>query len=94
MPVELAEVPPGRYSAAVETAAYVTVAEAVEDAARRGATFAAVDVRREDSRLLVTVEDDGLERDSQLLHLADRIGALDGSLEVGPTRVRAEIPCA
>ena len=86
--------PPDRYAAAVETAAYVTVAEAVEDAAGRGATFAAVDVHREGSRLFVTVEDDGLGRDSQLLHLTDRIGALGGSLEAGPTTVRVEIPCA
>jgi signal transduction histidine kinase len=94
LPVEIREVPPDRYAAAVETAAYVTVAEAVEDAAGRGATFAAVDVHREGSRLFVTVEDDGLGRDSQLLHLTDRIGALGGSLEAGPTTVRVEIPCA
>jgi len=94
LPVELGEVPPDRYSAPVETAAYRAVAEAVEDAAGRGAGFAAVDVRREGNRLFVTVEDDGLDRDSQLLHLADRIGALGGSLEVAPTTVRAEIPCA
>jgi signal transduction histidine kinase len=94
LPVELGEVPPDRYSAPVETAAYRAVAEAVEDAAGRGAGFAAVDVRREGNRLFVTVEDDGLDRDSQLLHLADRIGALGGSLEVAPATVRAEIPCA
>jgi signal transduction histidine kinase len=94
LPVELGEVPSDRYSAPVETAAYRAVAEAVDDAAGRGASFARVDIRREPSSLLVTVEDDGLERDSQLLHLADRIGALGGSLEVAPTTVRAEIPCA
>jgi len=94
LPVELAEVPPDRYSSAVETAAYVTVAEAVEDATRRGASFAAVEIRREDSRLSVKVEDDGVQRDSQSLQVADRIGALGGSLEVGSTMVRAGIPCA
>jgi signal transduction histidine kinase len=94
LPVELGDVPPDRYSAPVETAVYRAVADAVEDAVARGASFAAVDVCREGSRLFVTVEDDGLERDSQLLHLADRIGALGGSIEVAPTTVRAEIPCA
>jgi signal transduction histidine kinase len=94
LPVELGEVPPDRYSAPVESAAYRAVAESVEDAAGRGASFAAVDIYREDSHLFVTVEDDGRERDSQSLHLADRIGALGGSLEVAPTTVRAEIPCA
>jgi signal transduction histidine kinase len=94
LPVELSGVPSDRYSAAVETAAYVSVAEAVEDAAERGATVAAVDVVREGRRLFVTVEDDGAERDAQLLHLADRIGALGGSLDVGATTLRAEIPCA
>jgi len=42
---------------------------------------------------LVTVEDDGSDRSSALIHLADRVGALGGSLEVGQTTLRAEIPC-
>ena len=38
--------------------------------------------------------DDGSDRSSPLIHLADRIGALGGSLEVSQTTLRAEIPCA
>jgi hypothetical protein len=57
-------------------------------------TFATVDLRHEGGHLFVTVEDDGVERNSRLVHLADRIGALGGSLEVGGTMLRAEIPCA
>jgi signal transduction histidine kinase len=92
--VELGEVPQERYAAPVETAAYVTVAEAIEDAEERGATFVGVTVRRDDGRLRVTVEDDGPAHSSELVHLSDRIGALGGSVEVGQTMVRAEIPCA
>jgi signal transduction histidine kinase len=91
--LQLGAVPQERYTAPVETAAYVAVAEAVEDAAARGATFLAAEIIRDGGRLLVTSEDDGAERSSKLVHLADRIGALGGSLEIGPTTLRAEIPC-
>ena len=46
LPVELDEVAPERQPPAVETTAYVTVAEAIEDAARRGAPFLSVRVVR------------------------------------------------
>ena len=47
-----------------------------------------------DERLLVKVEDDGSERTSTMIHLADRVGAIGGVLEVEGTTLRAEIPCA
>jgi glucose-6-phosphate-specific signal transduction histidine kinase len=56
-------------------------------------SFVSVDVDREGERLLVTIEDDGSDRSSPLIHLADRIGALGGSLEVSQTTLRAAIPC-
>jgi signal transduction histidine kinase len=93
LPVELGEVPPERYSAPVETAAYLTVSEAMANAAGRKATFVSVDVAREDQQLVVQVRDDGAAGTSALLHIADRVGALGGSLEVGPHSLRAEIPC-
>ena len=93
LPIELGVVTPERFSQPVETAAYRVVAEAINDAARRGATFVSVDVNREGERLVVMVEDDGSDRSSALIHLADRVGALGGSLEVGQTTLRAEIPC-
>jgi signal transduction histidine kinase len=86
-------VTPERYSAAIETAAYVTVAEAITAAAQRGETLISVVVARAGDQLVVTVEDDGAPSQSSLLHLADRIGALGGSLEVESTTLRAEIPC-
>ncbi len=91
--VEIGETTEDRYAAAVETAAYFVVAEAIDDAARRDATYAAVSAPRRDERLVVNVQDDGSERTSTMVHLADRVGAVGGSLEVDPTTVRAEIPC-
>jgi signal transduction histidine kinase len=94
LPVELGDVSLERYSAPVETAAYLTVAEAVGDAAEREATFVSVDANREGERLIVATKDDGSDRVSTLVHLADRIGALGGSLDVGQRTLRATIPCA
>jgi signal transduction histidine kinase len=92
LPIELGEVPPERYSTPVETAAYVTVTEAIANAAERKATVVSVNLAREDKQLVVQIEDDGAGG-SELLHLADRMGALGGSLEVAPHSLRAEIPC-
>jgi signal transduction histidine kinase len=94
LPVELGDMTSGRYSEPVETAAYRAVREGIDDAAVRGATFVSVDVGREERRLIVTLRDDGADRTSPLVHLADRIGALGGSLEVGETTLRAIVPCA
>jgi signal transduction histidine kinase len=92
--IELGHLPQERYGAPVETAAYLTVAEAVEGAAERGATFVGITVNRDSGRLVVTVHDDGAKRSAELVHLADRIGALGGTLDAGPGTLRAEIPCA
>ncbi len=94
LPVEIRGADQGRYPAAVETAAYLLVAEALDDAAGRGARHAAVSVVRDGGRLVVTVQDDGTDRTAAMVQLADRVGALDGSLVVEPTRLRAELPCA
>jgi signal transduction histidine kinase len=94
LPVEIRGAAEGRYPAPVEMAAYVLVTEALEDAASRGATRVSVDAVREDGRLLVTVEDDGTDRTASIESAADRIGAVGGTLDVRPTRLRANIPCA
>jgi hypothetical protein len=49
---------------------------------------------REDGRLVVEARHDGDGEGGSLVHVADRIGALGGTLEVGPARLRAEVPCA
>jgi hypothetical protein len=43
---------------------------------------------------VVKLEDDGSARTSAMIHVADRVGALGGRLEIEPTTLRAEIPCA
>ncbi len=93
LPVEIRDPVEGRYPAAVETAAYLLVAEALQDAAGRGASHATVSVHKDGDRLVVTVEDDGSDRTSAMVQLTDRVGALDGRLTVEPTRLRAELPC-
>jgi len=94
LPVQILRADDRRYPAPVEAAAYFTVAEAIGDAARRGADRAAVTVGQERGRLVVTVEDNGTGRDAPMIALADRVGALGGSLSIEPTACRAEIPCA
>ncbi len=94
LPVQILRADERRYPAPVEAAAYFTVAEAVDDAARRGADRAAVTVAHEGGQLVVTVEDNGTDRDAPMVTLADRVGALGGSLSIMETACRAEIPCA
>jgi signal transduction histidine kinase len=94
LPVQILRTDDRRCPAPVEAAAYFIVAEAVDDAARRGADRAAVTVTHEGGQLVVTVEDNGTGRDSPTVTLTDRVGALGGSLFIKETVCRAEIPCA
>jgi signal transduction histidine kinase len=89
--VRLAALPQERFPAAVETAAYILVAEA----AKWGAASASVE--RRDGVLVVEVETKA--EPETLVELQDRIGALDGRLGVerapdGGVRLHAVIPCA
>jgi signal transduction histidine kinase len=93
IPVELDDAVQRRYPEVIETAAYLMVAEAIEDAAGRGAGYAAVTVAHLDGRLTVTVEDDGQCRSASMTEIADRVGALGGILTVEPTWMGVEIPC-
>jgi signal transduction histidine kinase len=92
--VELEAVTRERYTPAVESAAYAAIAEAVSDAAARSATFASVVVRANGRGLVIEVRDDGAARRAELLRVADRIGALGGSVATHPGALTAEIPCA
>jgi signal transduction histidine kinase len=105
VPVEIAELPDERLAGPVEAAAYYVVAEAITNVAKYAqASHATVSVRRSNGRATVTVEDDGIggadpARGTGLRGLADRLAALDGSLDVKSsvahgTRISAEIPCA
>jgi signal transduction histidine kinase len=94
LPVEIRKAPTeDRYTAPVETAIYLVAAEAIEDAGARAASHVTLSLVREDDRLVLDAVDDGSARTSLMVHLADRVGALGGSLEVAPARVRAEVPC-
>ena len=100
------DLPPGeRLPAAVERAAYFVVAEALANVAKHsGAHGCEVRCRREGSRLIVEVSDDGTGGASVLpggglAGLAGRVAGGDGTFTVtsptgGPTLVRAEFPVA
>ena len=103
VPVEFSTELGGRLPSAAETAAYFVVAESLTNVAKYAqATHARVDVRRAGDELVVEVRDDGvggavLDGGSGLRGLADRVGALDGTLEVesapgAGTLVRARVP--
>jgi signal transduction histidine kinase len=104
LPVDLSVDVPDRPPAAVETAAYFVVAEALANAIKHAdATRVGVTVRHSDGMLFAEVGDDGRggadPAGNGLRGLRQRVAALDGRLEVespegGPTTVRAELPCA
>jgi signal transduction histidine kinase len=94
LPVETDELVTERLPAPVEMAAYRTVDETIADAHERRATHARISTHIDDAGLVVSVVDDGVPRTSAFVHLADRIGALGGTLDTGPQSLRAEIPCA
>ena len=88
---------------APEAAGYFVVSEALTNVARHArAEKAVVRVERRDGLLCVEIEDDGAgganaSGGSGLRGLADRVGALDGALEVESpaghgTTVRARLP--
>ncbi|MBW4720674.1 sensor histidine kinase [Saccharothrix obliqua] len=94
---------PTRAPAAVETAVYFVVSEAVTNAAKHsGASMVRVDIGREGDVVRVRVEDDGVggadPAGGGLAGLSRRVLALDGRFAVtspagGPTVIAAEVPC-
>jgi signal transduction histidine kinase len=94
LPVEIVGSRLDRYPPLVETAAYVVVAEALDDAAQRAATYAGVSIGGDDGQLAISVKDDGFARTSAMANVADRVGALGGRLDLEVNELRAEIPCA
>ena len=103
LPVERESALAERLPIAVETAAYFVVAEALTNVAKYAqATHARVSVRREDTAAVVEIRDDGvggarLDGGSGLRGLEDRVGVLDGTLEIvsppgAGTLIRARIP--
>ena len=92
--VDIRGLPDERYPSSVETAAYLLVVESLNDAAKRSASYATITCARSDEHFEITVHSDVSEQSSLLTDIGDRVGALGGTLEIGPTGIRAEIPCA
>jgi signal transduction histidine kinase len=101
--VELAELPEDRLPEPIEAAAYFVISEALTNVVKYAhATQATVRVSRDNGRAIVEIADDGIGgadpgRGSGLRGLADRVSALDGSMQLDSpagagTRLRAEIP--
>ena len=101
IPVHL-ECDPERFATHVETTTYLTVAEALTNIANHAhATAASVSVRHQEPFLVVEVRDDGIggaePSGPGLVGLADRVGALGGTLSIDSpagrgTRLLARIP--
>ncbi|MFI0409135.1 sensor histidine kinase [Actinomadura sp. 3N508] len=96
---------PGRQPAAVESAAYFVVAEALTNAAKHArASRVEITATLTGQLLRIEIHDDGTggadpAKGSGLTGLADRVDALDGTLTLtsprgGPTTVRLELPCS
>jgi PAS domain S-box-containing protein len=101
--VDILELPEDRFPPAAEATAYFTVAEALTNVAKyANASHATVRLAQENGGLAIEVRDDGkggavATPGSGLAGLADRVGALDGSLEVDSppgqgTLLRAVLP--
>lgn len=93
-----------RPPAAVESAAYFVVNEALTNVARHAqATRASVSIARSGDRLVVEIRDDGVggadaSRGTGLQGLRDRVSAFGGNMHVispdgGPTTISVELPC-
>ncbi|MDQ0646496.1 signal transduction histidine kinase [Microbacterium natoriense] len=94
----------GRVPAAVESASYFVVAEALTNISKHSrATRAVVRVTREGDRLRIAVEDDGvggaIERPGGgFAGIRRRLEAFEGAMSLdspvgGPTSLRTELPC-
>jgi signal transduction histidine kinase len=103
VPVEVVDLPEERLPPATDATAYFTVAEALTNVAKYAdASHASVRLARENGALAIEVRDDGkggaaAAPGSGLSGLADRLGALDGELEIesppgAGTVVRATLP--
>ena len=101
--VQLDEIPVEPLPEPIQAAAYFVVAEALTNVVKYAhASQATVRVSRDNGCAVVEVADDGIGgadpgRGSGLRGLADRVSALDGSMELDSpagsgTRLRAEIP--
>jgi signal transduction histidine kinase len=92
--VELNTVPE-RLDTEVEIAAYVTITNCVEAAAKRSAESVAVTFTVAASELVITIDADGADFDpDELVPVSDRVGSLGGRVDITGSRLTAVLPCA
>jgi signal transduction histidine kinase len=106
LPVRLVALPPERFDAGIEVGLYFMVAEALTNTVKHSeASLATVSFELDSAQLAVEVTDDGVggadfsSGTRGLTGLADRIGALGGTLSLASepgagTVVRASVPLA
>ena len=94
LPVQLDDVVTGRYPPAVETAAYLVVAWAIDAAHHASATYVAAYIVEHQGHLIVEARTDPEEAPDVGVDIADRVGALGGRVVADHGSVKAEIPCA
>jgi signal transduction histidine kinase len=94
IPVEVDCTLTERLSPHVETAAYVVVADGIEAVWQSGATSATVTIARRQAQAVVEVRPDRSNHLPDMVHLADRVGAVGGTMSTDKGGLRAEIPCA
>ena len=78
----------------VETAGYAVVASGLDAAVNCSAHRASVSLSRQHDALVIDLTHDGSDGTPDLVHVADRVGAVGGRLHIAPNRITAEIPCA
>jgi signal transduction histidine kinase len=82
-----------RFPTAVENTFYFVAVDALTDAIERGAALVRIVVAHDDHCLSIMVEDDGSARTSRMVSLADRVGALGGTVALEPNICRVGMPC-
>ena len=93
--ISISGIPTDRFPERVERAAYLTVVRCAEEARERAATQLRVSFGELDDQLTIDIDDDGTpQRNAVLANVADRLGALGGSIIIGTNSTRAVIPCA
>jgi signal transduction histidine kinase len=82
-----------RFATAVENTFYFVAVDALTDAIERGAALVRIAVAHDDHYLSIMVEDDGSARTSRMVSLADRVGALSGTVALEPNICRVGMLC-
>ena len=94
LPVKVVGLTDERFGDDVEIAAYSTVTAGIEYAAQRSASRVLATLSSSQNDLRVHLADDGVPVCmGDLIHVADRVGALGGRLDSDGSQLTAVIPC-